>query len=158
MSYRALYCRCIGKNTTRYSATSRALKCAKRSSDVTLVLNQSMCTLAWAFSQALRKVLSFSEGPAMFAGDTNLREAEVKQEKLAKGVSLSQYSRMNCYECLDTFTLVGRVTTRRVLFHEMMTSSNNFYLCRFFLSSAHSPFSSFVVVLLLYVSISRHKD
>lgn len=31
-------------------------------------------------------MLDFGEGPALFAGDTNLREAEVKQEKLAKQV------------------------------------------------------------------------
>lgn len=36
--------------------------------------------------QALRLLLGFREGPAIFAGDTNLREAEVKQEKLAKEV------------------------------------------------------------------------
>eukprot|EP00752_Nemacystus_decipiens_P005954 g5377.t1 len=36
------------------------------------------------FNQALRQLLGFREGPAVFAGDTNLREAEVKQEKLAK--------------------------------------------------------------------------
>eukprot|EP00904_Undaria_pinnatifida_P008750 jgi/Undpi1/5004/HiC_scaffold_19.g08356.m1 len=36
------------------------------------------------FNQVLRKLLSFREGPAVFAGDTNLREPEVKQEKLAK--------------------------------------------------------------------------
>lgn len=31
-------------------------------------------------------LLDFGEGPALFAGDTNLREAEVKQEKLTKQV------------------------------------------------------------------------
>ncbi|CAM9457247.1 unnamed protein product [Scytosiphon promiscuus] len=36
------------------------------------------------FNRVLRRLLAFSEGPAIFAGDTNLREAEVKQEKLAK--------------------------------------------------------------------------
>ncbi len=41
------------------------------------------------FQQALRQLLGFREGPAIFAGDTNLREAEVKQEKLAKEVSRS---------------------------------------------------------------------
>ncbi|CAM9599777.1 unnamed protein product [Laminaria digitata] len=40
---------------------------------------------AWPLNvQALRKLLTFREGPAVFAGDTNLREAEVKQEKLTK--------------------------------------------------------------------------
>lgn len=36
--------------------------------------------------QTLRQLLRFRDGPAIFAGDTNLREAEVKQEKLAKEV------------------------------------------------------------------------
>ncbi|CAM9429125.1 unnamed protein product [Sphacelaria rigidula] len=36
------------------------------------------------FSQAMRALLEFDEGPAIFAGDTNLREAEVKQEKLVR--------------------------------------------------------------------------
>lgn len=34
----------------------------------------------------MRTLLDFREGPAIFAGDTNLREAEVKQEKLVKEV------------------------------------------------------------------------
>ncbi|CAN0008927.1 unnamed protein product [Ectocarpus sp. 4 AP-2014] len=36
------------------------------------------------FNQVLKQLLAFRGGPAIFAGDTNLREAEVKQEKLAK--------------------------------------------------------------------------
>ncbi|CAN0408433.1 unnamed protein product [Pylaiella littoralis] len=36
------------------------------------------------FNQVLQRLLGFREGAAIFAGDTNLREAEVKQEKLAK--------------------------------------------------------------------------
>lgn len=36
----------------------------------------------------MRKLLAFRDGPAIFAGDTNLREAEVKQEKLVKQVGL----------------------------------------------------------------------
>lgn len=42
----------------------------------------------WApfLKQALRRLLGFHEGPAIFAGDTNLREPEVKQEQLAKEV------------------------------------------------------------------------
>ena len=36
--------------------------------------------------QAVRELLAHGEGPAIFAGDTNLREAEVKQEKLVKEV------------------------------------------------------------------------
>lgn len=39
--------------------------------------------------QTMRELLAFREGPAVFAGDTNLREAEVKQEKLTKEVSTS---------------------------------------------------------------------
>ncbi|CAM9604760.1 unnamed protein product, partial [Ectocarpus fasciculatus] len=36
------------------------------------------------FNQVLKQLLAFRGGHAIFAGDTNLREAEVKQEKLAK--------------------------------------------------------------------------
>eukprot|EP00903_Cladosiphon_okamuranus_P013082 g12203.t1 len=36
------------------------------------------------FNKALRQLLGFRDGPAIFAGDTNLREPEVKKEKLAK--------------------------------------------------------------------------
>ncbi|CAM9355971.1 unnamed protein product, partial [Hapterophycus canaliculatus] len=36
------------------------------------------------FNQVLRQLLAFRGGPAIFAGDTNLREVEVKQEKLAR--------------------------------------------------------------------------
>lgn len=39
--------------------------------------------------QVLKKLLAFRGGPAIFAGDTNLREAEVKQEKLAKEVTVA---------------------------------------------------------------------
>lgn len=54
--------------------------------------------------QAMRALLAFDEGPAIFAGDTNLREAEVKQEKLVRQVRL-----LGITHCLTALCVISRV-------------------------------------------------
>ncbi|CAN0363721.1 unnamed protein product [Ectocarpus sp. 12 AP-2014] len=54
------------------------------------------------FNQVLKQLLAFRGGPAIFAGDTNLREAEVKQEKLAKEVIVAMGGEIR-WQCSSVF-------------------------------------------------------
>lgn len=75
------------------------------------------------FVQVLRKLLAFHDGPAIFAGDTNLREPEVKQEKMVKQVNLKMNGN------LDVFT--GSPSQNLVVNHALFiatTAGTYFFL------------------------------